>query len=356
MDENGKGVTFLDLEKFLTEAPLESGLSGNEAGVAAFMQRQFEAVCDETHIDKLYNMTGVMRGEGGGAKILVCAHLDEIGLIVTKIEDDGSLRLHTIGVDPRILPSSEVKVLCDPPLFGVIGAKPPHILSAEDRKKNYKREDLFIDVGLPAEEVKRRVRVGTLVQLTGPFTKLLNHRAVSKTFDDRACCAMMLMAAEELSRRKHKADVYFCCSSQEEVGSAGAFTAAYNVDPDMAIAIDVTHAHTPGAKSDDTHPLDTPCFTVGPNIHPKLFGMLMDEAKRIGVKTEISACSGDTCTDAWSLQIARAGVPTVLMELPLKYMHTTVELISLDVLREQARLLASFLASVGEDWEEKLCF
>ena len=112
----------MDLEKFLTQAPLQSGLSGNEAEIAAFMQKQFETVCDETQIDKMYNMTAVMRGEGNGPKILICAHLDEIGLIVTKVEDDGCLRLHTIGVDPRILPSSEVKVLCDPPLFGVVGA------------------------------------------------------------------------------------------------------------------------------------------------------------------------------------------------------------------------------------------
>jgi putative aminopeptidase FrvX len=346
----------LELEEFLAQASSVSGLSGNEAEIAAFMQRQFEPVCDETHIDKMYNMTGVLRGEGGGAKILVCAHLDEVGLIVTGVEEDGSLRLHTIGVDPRILPSSEVRVLCDPPLLGVIGAKPPHILSAEERKKNYRREDLFIDVGLPAQEVRERVGVGTLVQLTGPFTRLLNNRAAGKTFDDRACCAMMLLAAQELSRRRHKADIYFCCSAQEEVGSAGALTAAYRIDPDMAIAIDVTHAHTPGTKPDDTHPLDTPCFTVGPNIHPKLSKMILEEARRIGVKTEISACPGDTCTDAWCLQTARAGVPTALMELPLKYMHTTVEVISLDVLREQARLLASFLAGVGEDWEEKLCY
>lgn len=346
----------MDLDKFLTEAPRVSGLSGNEADIAAYMQEQFASVCDETRIDSMYNMTARLRGEGNGPKVLICAHLDEIGLLVTKVEDDGCLRLHTIGVDPRILPASEVRVLCDPPLFGVIGAKPPHILSAEDRKKNYKREDLYIDVGLSAQEAKARVPVGTLVQLTGEYTKLLNNRAASKTFDDRACCAMMLLAAEELKTRKHKADVYFCCSAQEEVGSAGALTAAYNVDPDMAIAIDVTHATTPGASPDTTHNLDTPNFTMGPNIHPKMFQMLLDEAERIGVQTEISACAGDTYTDAWVLQTSRAGVPTVLMELPLRYMHTTVELISLDVLKEQARLLASFIASIGEDWEEKLCY
>lgn len=344
----------MDLNKFLKEAALESGLSGNEAQIAAFMQRQFAPVCDETYVDKLYNMTGVMRGEGGGPKVLVCAHLDEIGLIVTKVEDDGCLRLHSIGVDPRILPSSEVKVLCDPPLFGVIGAKPPHILSEADRKKNYKREDLYIDVGLDAKTARERVSVGTMVQLTGPFTQLLNDCAAGKTFDDRACCAMMLLAAEELRRRRHKADVYFCCTSQEEVGSAGALTAAYNEAPDMAIAIDVTHATTPGAKN--TQALDTPCFTVGPNIHPKMFDLLMDTARSIGVKTQICANAGDTCTDAWELQVAREGVPTVLMELPLRYMHTSVEVISLQVLREQARLLAAFLAGIGADWEEKLCY
>lgn len=346
----------LDLDRFLQEATGISGLSGNESAIASYMQAQFAPVCDETTIDRLYNMVALKKGEGSGPRVMICAHLDEVGMIVTKIEDDGCLRLHTIGVDPRVLPASEVTVLCDPPLFGVVGCKPPHILSPEERKKSYKREDLFVDVGLPADEVRQRVKVGTLVSLTGAYTHLENNRVASKTLDDRACCAMMLLAAQQLAKRKHKADVYFVCTSQEEVGSAGAITGSYHIDPDMAVVIDVTHAHTPGCKPDTTHPLDVPCFSVGPNIHPKMFDDLMDTAKRIGIKTEINACEGDTYTDAWGVQVARCGIPTVLMELPLKYMHTTVELISLDVLHEEARLLCEYIASLDEQWEEKICF
>jgi endoglucanase len=230
------------------------------------------------------------------------------------------------------------------------------VQTPDEQNKAIKFDEIFVDTGYPVEKVRELVRIGDPVVMLAEPQILADGGMACKTMDDRASVAAMLVAAEELKRMKHKADVYFCCTSQEEVGYIGAITAGYSADPDMAIAIDVTHAHTPGTQPDDTHPLDTPCFTVGPNIHPKMFKMLMDEAKRINVKTEIASCGGETGTDAWALQVARAGVPTVLMELPLKYMHTTVELISLDVLREQARLLASFLASVGEDWEEKLCF
>ena len=356
----------MNLTEFLTRATKSAGLPGNEQEVAAFMQEAFAPYCEETQIDGLQNMIAHLPGDGApgdgksgekGPGIYVCAHLDEIGLIVTDIEDDGCIRFSQMGgVDPRILPASEVKVLCDPPLHGVIGAKPPHILSEADRKKNYKREDLYIDVGFGAEEVRRRVHVGDRVQLTGPFTQLAGDYAACKTLDDRACCAILWLAAQELSLRRHKADVYLVCSSQEEVGSRGAKTSVYAVNPDLAIAIDVTHADMPDCKADETHDIDKAAFTCGPNIHPKMLSDVLRVAKEVGVETSVSACSGDTWTDAWELQVSRAGVPTVLMELPLKYMHTTVETISLRTLREQARLLAAYIASLDADWEDKICF
>lgn len=346
----------MNLTEFLTCATTRSGLPGNEQEVAAFMQEAFAPYCAQTRVDGLQNMIAHLPG-AGGPKIYVCAHLDEIGLIVTDIEDDGCLRFSQMGgVDPRILPASEVTVLCDEPLHGVIGAKPPHILSEADRRKNYKREDLYIDVGYGAEEVRRRVSVGDRVQLSGKFTQLAGDYAASKTLDDRACCAVLWLCAMELQRMEHKADVYLVCSSQEEVGSRGAKTSVYAVDPDLAIAIDVTHADMPDCKADETHHIDKAAFTCGPNIHPKMLAEVLRVAKEINVETEVSACAGDTWTDAWELQVSRAGVPTVLMELPLKYMHTTVETISLRTLREQARLLAAYIAALDENWEDKICF
>lgn len=347
----------MNLTEFLSRATQCSGLPGNEQEVAAFMREAFAPYCEQVQVDALQNMIAHLPGEGGGPKIYVCAHLDEIGLIVTGIEDDGCLRFSQMGgVDPRILPASEVHVLCDPPLHGVIGAKPPHILSEADRKKNYRREDLYIDVGYPAEEVRKRVSIGDRVQLTGPLTQLSGDYVACKTLDDRACCAILYLCAQALSQMRHKADVYLVCSSQEEVGSRGAKTSVYAVDPDLAIAIDVTHADMPDCAADETHDIDKACFTCGPNIHPRMLDALLGVAKDIHVEHELSACSGETWTDAAELQISRAGVPTVLMELPLKYMHTTVETISLRTLREQARLLAAYIASLDENWEDTICF
>ena len=347
----------MELEQFLREATAQSGLPGNELPVAEYLQRAFAPYAQETSIDVMQNMIAHLPGEPGGPRVYITAHMDEIGLCVTGMEADGCLRFTQMGgVDSRILPGSEVRVLCDPPLLGVVGAKPPHLLSDADRKKNYKREDLYVDVGYSPEEVARRVQIGDRIQLVGPLTQLADNRLAAKTMDDRACIAILYLAAQQLARVRHAADIYLVCATQEEVGSRGALTSCYAIDPDIGIAIDVTHGTTPGCKPDETHPLDKVVFSRGPNLHPKLLDAMLRTAAEQNVQTEVSICPHSTWTDAEVVQISRAGVPTVLMELPLKYMHTTVETCSADTLREAARLLTAYCASLGTDWRDALCY
>lgn len=348
----------MELEQFLREVVAQPGLPGNELPVARFLQQAFAAHCIDTSIDAMQNMIARMPGEGGGPRIYITAHMDEIGLCVAGIEKDGCLRLVQMGgVDPRILPGSEVRVWCgeDAPLVGIVGAKPPHLLTEEDRKKNYKREDLFVDIGFPYDEVVRRVQIGDRVQLVGPLTKLQGDRIAAKTMDDRACIAVMLMAAEQLAQRRHKADIYFVCATQEEVGSRGALTSCYAIEPDMGIAIDVTHGAMPDCKPDETYPLDKVVFSRGPNLHTKMLEDILRVAAEQKVDTQISICPHETWTDASVVQLSRAGVPTILMEVPLKYMHTTVETCSTTTLKEAARLLTAYVASLGEEWRDALC-
>ena len=172
--------------------------------------------------------------------------------------------------------------------------------------------------------------------------------------DDRACVGMMLECAEILSKRRTEASVYFTASTQEEVGSKGAETAAYRLNPDMAIGIDVTHGPVNGAPPDSTYPLCKLCLTKAPLIHKKLYDRVIETADKLHIEVSRGVSGADTYTDSDNLQFARDGIPTVLIELPLKYMHTSVETLSLNTLHDGARLLAEFCSAVEAGWEEEL--
>lgn len=343
----------MDMQKILTEAAAQVGPSGQEMQVAEYFAQQFRPFVDEVEVDQLFNV--IAHKKGTGPKVALFAHMDEIGLMVSAIEEDGCLRLGNVGgVDPRILPASRVWVHGREKLFGTIGALPPHLMSGADGKKNYDRKDLFVDVGLPADKVRELVRVGDLVTFNVPSTPLLNGQFAAKTMDDRACVAMLVETAERLRTLCCDADVYFVGSTQEEVGSMGAKTAAFRLQPDLAIAIDVDHATIPGSRPNTTVDLDSLCASIGPYIQPKLLDRLVACAKAHHVKLQTTVAERATYTDGDAVSMAREGIPMVLLSLPLKYMHTTVETLDLEALREGGRLLAHFLSELDAGWEDDL--
>ena len=344
----------MDIKKILSEATSTLGVSGREECVAAYFAEQFKPYVDEVTVDSMFNV--VAHKKGNRPRIMLCAHLDEIALMVNRIEDDGCVRFSSVGgVDPRILPGSRVWVHGrNGKLFGTIGALPPHLMSADDRSNNYKMDKLHIDLGMSAEKVREQVRVGDLVTFNTPLTELANGQVAAKSLDDRACVAIMLRAAERLQKMYCEADVYFVCSAQEEVGGRGAQTAAFAVEPDLAVVLDVDFALTPGCGPDVAQPLDAPIVTHGPFVQPKVNKRLIDCAKAHHVKLSQNVASRGTGTDADEIGVSRAGVPTVLLSLPEKYMHTSVETISLDTLEEAARLLAHFISELDASWEDDL--
>lgn len=352
----------MDILSYLREVGAQHGPSGQEREVARWLAQRFQPLVDSVDIDPLFNVIAVKKGfpsEGKAPKVMLCAHQDEIALMVTEILKDGTLRMGQVGgVDPRILPASKVTVHATgagrEKLPGVVGAKPPHLLSDNDRKQNYKREDLFVDLGLPADNVRQRVCVGDLITLNGEAVELLNGRAAGKTMDDRACVGVMLEAAERLQHMRHEADIYFVCASQEEVGSRGARVAAHAIQPDLAVILDVSHAPIPQSRPDTTIPLDAPAITYGPFLQHKLAGRLKETAAKHGIKLNSEHEERDTWTDLDNIQIAREGVPCALLGLPLKYMHTTVELLDTAVLSECGRLIAHFAAELCEGWDDEL--
>ena len=343
----------MDIKAYLADISALPGPSGQEGPVAQALVERFKPLCDEVYVDAMGSV--IAHKKGNGPKVMLSAHQDEIALMAVKIEEDGCIRMGQVGgVDPRILPGAQVWVWGKEKLFGVIGAKPPHLLTPEDRKKNYSRDDLYVDVGYPAEKVRELVRVGDLITFNTPATALMNDRFACKTMDDRACVGILLETLERLQGMKHAADLYFVASTQEEVGAYGAQAAAYSVDPDLAVALDVCHATIPGSRPDSTCDIDSLCASQGPFIQPKLFERLVNTAKAHGVKLQQDVAPSNTHTDADNINIARAGIPTVLLSLPLKYMHTTVETIDLNVLREGGRLIAHFLAELDSHWEDDL--
>lgn len=343
----------MDVQKVLSEAAAICGPSGQEMCMADYFAEQFRPYVDEVTVDKMFNV--IAHKKGKGPKVMLCAHMDEISLMVTRIEDDGSLRLGMVGgVDPRILPASRVWVHGKEKLFGTIGALPPHLMSAEDRSRNYALKELHVDVGMSAEKVRELVKIGDLVTFNVPSTTLLNNQFAAKTMDDRSCVVMLLCAAEYLKKLVCDADVYFVATTQEEVGCQGATTAAFSIDPDIAIALDGDFAKQPGCSPDSTMPMDAAVISVGPYLQPKLTKMMQECAKNHGVKLNVMVAPRATWTDADAVGISRAGVPSVLLSLPMKYMHTTVETINTQTLQEAGRLLAHYVSELDEGWEEEM--
>lgn len=341
----------MDIEKFLERATALPGEPGYEAGVGGYLAEQFAPLADEVSVDPLQNV--IARVGKGGPRVLICAHQDEIGLVVTRIEEDGCLRVtRNGGVDPRILPGMEVAVQAKSgPIYGVIGAKPPHLLTEKDREKALKITDLYVDIGYPAEKARELVRVGDMVVMLAKPIKLADGAMASKTMDDRASVAAMLVAAEILKNRGTKAEALFVSTAQEEVGSQGALVAAQALRPDAAIVIDVTHGEGPGTGKWEAYPLDRPTIGHGPNVHPALEKVAKDVAKENGVQYSLEVCSNASGTDAESTQVAAGGVPTILFSIPLKYMHTTVEVLRIKTIRETGRLIALFLEELSRRWE-----
>ena len=357
----------MDFFAYLSEMSGQFGPSGHEAATAQWLRQKFASLTDSVTIDALYNVIAVKKAtrpiaDGRPApRVMLAAHQDEIALVVTDVLKDGSLRLGSVGgVDPRILPASLVKVHArradgTPVLLdGVVGAPAAAVQTDKEREQNYQRDELFVDLGLPVEKVQSLVHTGDLVTLTGPAARLLNDRCASKTMDDRACVGCLLDAAERLQKMNHVCDIYFVATTQEEVGSKGAHAAAYAIHPDLAVALDVTHATIPGSRPDTTLPLDAPAVTCGPFIQHKLLKRLQQTAKDHGITINTELAENSTWTDADDIVLAREGVPCLLIDLPLKYMHTTVETLDVNVMRECGRLLACFLCDLDEGWDNGL--
>jgi len=343
------------LLKALSEA---YGVSGYEDSVREMVREALEPNADEMRVDALGNLIAVRHGSRGdepARSIMIAAHTDEIGLMVTGLEK-GFLRVTRVGgSDPRTLLGQEVTVLGRRPLRGVIGSRPPHVLPAESRTKVVAIQDLFVDAGLSEEELAEVVRVGDLVALHQPFTSLAEGYAAGKAFDDRAGVVAMAYCLEELASLKHIWDVCAVATTQEEVGLRGASAGAYGVSPDAAIAVDVGFGKQKGVSAEKTIEMGGgPALAMGPNVHPVMYEGLVGAAKRYEIKYQTEVIPGGSGTDGWAIQVTREGIPTEVISIPLRYMHSTVETVCIADIERTGRLMARFIASLDEAFVARL--
>ena len=320
--------------------------SGFEAPAAAVAAELLRPLVDEVSIDRMGNVLGVRRSKTPGApKLLLDAHLDEIGLIVTGMED-GFLRFRSIGgVDPRMLPGRELVVLTDPPLRGLVACP-----AEGDEDKSVPLNELYVDVGLSQEEAERAVPVGTpMVYRAGCFP-LGEEQMCGKSMDDRACFVTLLRAAELLRDKELDVELHILGSTREEVSGAGAVVGTWAVAPDFCVAVDVTHGKTPDGPADKTFALGGgPAIGVGPNMTRWMTERMISKAKERSIPYQLEVMSGHTGTNGWEMQISREGVATSVLSLPLKYMHTPVETLSLADMEGVAQLLAAFAENLGKE-------
>lgn len=341
------------LFKTLCETP---GPSGKEYLVHPVIKEMFKPFGEAT-TDNFGNLTIHKKGKGK-KKIMLMAHADEIFLMITAFEKNGFLKFKPVGIDPKTLVSQEVLIHGKEVIPGIIGIKPPHLMSKEEVQEGIKTEQLLIDTGYTENKLREIVNIGDFVTIKREMVQLLNNNVAGKTTDDRAGIYAMYYCARELQNVEHDLNVYFTASCQEEVGHRGAKVASYCINPDFAIAIDVTFDNGPlGDNERESKIGGGPAICVGPNVHPKFRKKVMELAKEYNIPYNVEVEPGNTGTDAWDIQIVRNGIPTMLISIPIKYMHTSVEVINMDDIKNTGRLIAKFIEKVSDTELEALtCF
>lgn len=338
--------------ELLKELSQLAGPSGRETDVRQKITTFWQPLTDEVKTDALGNLIALKRGSGENRRsIMVAAHMDEIALIVTGIAGEFIRVQNLAGVDRRVILGSEVNVFGRRVLPGVIGSRPPHVLPQEERDKIPPWHELFVDVGLPEDDIRKWVRIGDTITIKQPLRTLKNKRVSGKALDNRASVAAMTLTLKRLQHQLHSWDVIAVATVQEEVGLFGATTSAYGIAPDIAIAIDVTFAKQYDDNGTGAFSLDKgPTIGIGPNLHPSIVNRLQKTADNNEIPTAVEPLSGSSGTDAWAIQVAREGIPTGLLSIPIRYMHQPVETASLNDIERTGRLLSQFITDLEPDY------
>ncbi len=323
-------------------------VSGHERANGEALDALIGGVFDEHCTDAVGNHLFIKKcGRAGAPKILIDTHFDEIGMMVTDIKEGGFVSVINIGgVDTRILPASEAILYGREPIYGVFAAKSPHLISSADMEKLTPLSEMLIDTGYSKEELEAICPIGTPVGFKPIFRELCNDRLTGKAFDNKACGACAVFGIDAVQKRELAGDVYFLFSAYEETGMVGARVGGFGIRPDYALVLDVTHAAVPEVEDRYLPPLGSGVsVAASPMTHRRLTRMTVDLCRAIGVPHTVDVCPGSTGTNANVLSVAAEGVPTVLCSLPIKNMHSSVELLCLEDARALRSVVSAFIKS-----------
>jgi endoglucanase len=340
------------LEKLL-DAPSPSGY---EQPAQRVFREYVAPFCDEVTTDVMGNVFASIAGNGTNLpRVMIVGHTDEIGLQIKYLDDKGFLYFSAVGgVDAHLTPGKRVMIhTAGGPLPGVIGKKPIHLMDTKDRETVVKLESQYIDIGArDKKEAEKLVRVGDAVTFESVFTRLAGDRVSSRGFDDKAGCFVVaeVLRLVKSAGKKLNVDIYGVSSVQEEIGLRGGTTSCYTINPDVGICVEVDFA-TDQPDVEKKHNGEValgkgPILARGANINPRLFELLASTAASAKIGVQYSATPRATGTDANVMQISRGGVATALVKIPLRYMHTPVETLSLSDLEDAAKLVAAVLERI----------
>lgn len=348
----------IPLLKKMLSAP---GLSGFESPIRAIIKDAWEPLTDELSVSKIGSLHGLKKGQGidPRQRVLISAHMDAIGMMVTEVQD-GLIRITQIGgIDHRILPGQPVTVHGRKDLPGMVVQPPGHILPESAGDGPVEMKYLLVDVGLRPEDVAETVRVGDTVSYAQEPLELTGEALSGHTLDNRVSVAAATLCLDALQSRVHDWDVWAVASAQEEETLGGAFTSPFDIRPDIAIVIDVCFAKGPGSSDWRSLPFGEGVgLGYGPNIHPALYQAFEKKAKALEIPYNKDLMPKMSGTDAMAVQVVEEGIPCAVLGIPLRYMHTPVETVSLKDIRRAGRLMAEFIADLTPDtldqikWEE----
>ena len=339
-----------------------SGISGNETPIAETLRETWAGLADEFSASRLGNLYALKKANtempGPRRKVLFAAHMDGIGMIVSEIIGEFLRFAPAGGFDPRILPGQFVNIHTKKGDVRGLIVMPGSNLTHDAYGTNpIPLQELFIDTGYTAEELKNIVRVGDTISFANEPVDMQDETVSAHSLDNRASIAAITCCLQELQTIRHKWDVYAVGTVMEEVSLAGGFTAPFDIRPDIAVAIDVTFATGPGSKDWNTRPLGSGAsLSFGMNIHPALYEMCKNicEEENIPYTTELVTRSSGT--DAYGMQITGSGTYSMVISVPLRYMHTANEVISMKDVKAVGKLLAAFVRALDENSIDQLAW
>lgn len=343
---------YYDMLKELSQAPSPSGF---EQPVQRIIRRELADVASEVKTDVMGNVIARLDGSGESRpRVMLAGHCDEIGFMVKYIDDNGFIYFAPIGgVDPHLVPGQRVNVHADSgTILGVVGKKPIHLMEAKDREKVVPFKDQYIDIGCAdREEVLSLLNIGDPITFVPSLERLQGDLVTSRAFDDKMGAFVITRVLQQVAQRgKAPVDLYSVTTVQEEVGLRGASASVYGVNPDVGIAVDVGFSSDfPGVNQKEVGDLGVgkgPIIARGANINPVLFDLLCETAIELDIPYQVVGMPRATGTDANVMQLSRGGLAAALVSVPLRYMHSPVEVLSLADLEYTIALLSAVIYKI----------